>query len=72
MKKLAATSLFAATLLAALAFAEFNPSMAAEAAVKIPAPAADLVTEAGGPQEVAVFAGGCFWACRACSSTPTA
>jgi len=61
MKKLAATSLFAATLLAALAFAEFNPSMAAEAAVKIPAPTADLVTEAGAPQEVAVFAGGCFW-----------
>ena len=61
MKKLAATSLFAATLPAALAFAEFNPSMAAEAAVKIPAPTADLVTEAGAPQEVAVFAGGCFW-----------
>ena len=61
MKKLAATALTAATLVAALAFAEFNPSMAAEAAFKIPAPTADLVTEASGPQEVAVFAGGCFW-----------
>jgi len=56
-----AFTLSAATLLAALACAQFNPSVAAEAAVKIPAPGADLVTEATGPQEVAVFAGGCFW-----------
>ena len=54
-------TLGAATLLAALAYTQFNPSVAGEAAVKIPAPGADLVTEAPGPQEVAVFAGGCFW-----------
>jgi len=54
-------TLGAATLLAALAYTQFNPSVAGEAAVKIPAPDADLVTEAPGPQEVAVFAGGCFW-----------
>lgn len=56
-------ALTAAALLGALASAQFivAPSVAAEAAVMIPAPGADLVTEAGGPQEVAVFAGGCFW-----------
>ena len=49
-------------LLAAIACAQFvAPSFAGEAAVKIPAPSADLVTDAAGPQEVAVFAGGCFW-----------
>ena len=47
--------------LAALAITRFGPSVAAEVAVKIPAPSADLVTEAAGAQEVAVFAGGCFW-----------
>lgn len=47
--------------LAALAYAQLSPSAAAEAAVKIPAPSADLVTESPGAQEVAVFAGGCFW-----------
>jgi peptide-methionine (S)-S-oxide reductase len=47
--------------LAALAYAQLSPSVAAEAAVKIPAPGADLVTEAPGAQEIAVFAGGCFW-----------
>ncbi|MEO8060911.1 MAG: peptide-methionine (S)-S-oxide reductase MsrA [Burkholderiales bacterium] len=50
-----------AAVLAAVAVAQFGPSVAAEAAVMIPAPTADLVTEAGGAQEVAVFAGGCFW-----------
>jgi len=47
--------------LAVLAYAQLSASAAAEAAVKIPAPGADLVTEASGAQEVAVFAGGCFW-----------
>jgi len=47
--------------LAAVAWAHLNPSAAAEAAFRIPAPAADLVTDAKGPQETAVFAGGCFW-----------
>ncbi len=47
--------------LAALAYAQLSPGVAAEVAVKIPAPGADLVTEAAGAQEVAVFAGGCFW-----------
>ena len=56
-----AFALGAATLLAALVCAQFNPGLAAEVAVKIPAPSADLVTEASGAQEVAVFAGGCFW-----------
>ena len=50
-----------AAVLAALAITRFGPSVAAEVAVKIPAPSADLVTEAAGAQEVAVFAGGCFW-----------
>jgi len=50
-----------AAVLAALAITRFGPSVAAEVAVKIPAPSADLVTEATGAQEVAVFAGGCFW-----------
>ena len=51
-----------AAVLAAIAVAQFGPGVgAAEAAVKIPAPTADLVTEAGGAQEIAVFAGGCFW-----------
>ena len=56
-----AFSLGGALALAALATTRFSPSAAAEVAVKIPAPGADLVTEASGPQEVAVFAGGCFW-----------
>ena len=47
--------------LAVLAYAQLSASAAAEAAVKIPAPGADLVTEVSGAQEVAVFAGGCFW-----------
>ena len=50
-----------AAVLAAAAVAQFSPSVAAETAVILPAPTADLVTEAGGAQEVAVFAGGCFW-----------
>jgi peptide-methionine (S)-S-oxide reductase len=56
-----ALMLGSAAVLAAFACAQFNLSAAAEVAVKIPAPGADLVTEASGPQEVAVFAGGCFW-----------
>jgi peptide-methionine (S)-S-oxide reductase len=56
-----AFSLGAAAVLAALALARFSPSVAAEAAVKVPAPGAELVTGATGTQEVAVFAGGCFW-----------
>ena len=56
-----AFTLGAVTLLAALAYTQFNPSAASETAVKIPAPGADLVTDASGAQEVAVFAGGCFW-----------
>jgi peptide-methionine (S)-S-oxide reductase len=56
-----ALMLGSAAVLAAFSCAQFNLSAAAEVAVKIPAPGADLVTEANGPQEVAVFAGGCFW-----------
>ncbi|MEP6872794.1 MAG: peptide-methionine (S)-S-oxide reductase MsrA [Burkholderiales bacterium] len=56
-----ALSLGGALALAALATTRFSPSAAAEVAIKIPAPGADLVTEASGSQEVAVFAGGCFW-----------
>ena len=54
-------ALTGAAIVAALAGIRFSPSAAAERAVKIPAPGADLVTVAPGPQEVAVFAGGCFW-----------
>jgi peptide-methionine (S)-S-oxide reductase len=50
-----------AALVAAFAWSQFSTSLAAEVAVKIPAPTADLVTEAPGAQEIAVFAGGCFW-----------
>ena len=56
-----AFTLGGALVLAALAYTQLSPSAAAEVAVKIPAPSADLVTEAPGAQEVAVFAGGCFW-----------
>ena len=41
---------------------------AAESAVRIPPPAADA-SASSAAQETAVFAGGCFWACRRCSST---
>jgi len=37
------------------------PSFAAEAAVVIPAPTADVAPAAGGKPETAVIAGGCFW-----------
>jgi peptide-methionine (S)-S-oxide reductase len=47
--------------LATLAYVQLSTSAAAETAVKIPPPSADLVTESPGAQEVAVFAGGCFW-----------
>ena len=47
----------AACVLAAAALP--SPSLAAEDAVIIPAPASDL--PGGGASEVAVFAGGCFW-----------
>ena len=56
-----ALTLAGALALTALAYTQLSPSTAAEMAVKIPAPGADLVTEASGSQEVAVFAGGCFW-----------
>jgi peptide-methionine (S)-S-oxide reductase len=39
----------------------FTRGLAAESAVKVPAPSADLVTDAKGPQDSVVFAGGCFW-----------
>jgi peptide-methionine (S)-S-oxide reductase len=51
----------AALLIAVLAFGVVRSAAAGEAAVKIPAPTADLVTEAGATPETAVFAGGCFW-----------
>ncbi len=54
-------SLGAMALIAGVALFEFRGSFAAEGATRIPAPTADLVTDAKGPQEVAVFAGGCFW-----------
>ncbi len=58
-------ALAGAAVLAAFAVAKFGPSVAAETAVVIPAPTADLVTESTGAQEVAVFAGGCFWGVQA-------
>lgn len=54
-------ALTTATLLGALASVAFSSSVAAETAVKIPAPSADLRTDASASQEIAVFAGGCFW-----------
>ncbi len=51
----------AMALVASVAVFQFRGSFAAEGATRIPAPTADLVTDAKAPQEVAVFAGGCFW-----------
>ncbi len=53
--------LAAMALVAGAALVQFRGSFAAEGATRIPAPAADLVTDAKAPQETAVFAGGCFW-----------
>lgn len=50
-----------AALIAAIGLLQVRGSFASEEAVIIPAPAANLVTDAAGSQEVAVFAGGCFW-----------
>ena len=52
-------ALGAVALLAAAAAFKIAPSMAAENAVVIPAPADDLATAAA--TETAVLAGGCFW-----------
>jgi len=51
---------WATVVMLALGALHFNTSAAAEAAVKIPAPAADDTASAAGVQ-TAVFAGGCFW-----------
>ncbi|MDW5444112.1 peptide-methionine (S)-S-oxide reductase MsrA [Polaromonas sp. SM01] len=40
---------------------QVHPSLAAEAAVSIPAPADDLVATPAAAVETAVLAGGCFW-----------
>lgn len=50
-----------ALLIAAACLLPFRGSFASEEAVIVPAPAADLVTDGKGPQDVAIFAGGCFW-----------
>jgi peptide-methionine (S)-S-oxide reductase len=50
-------------MLAAGSYLATSSSSAAEKAVKLPAPAFDL--PAGGAQQTAVFAGGCFWGVQA-------
>ncbi|MES2185571.1 MAG: peptide-methionine (S)-S-oxide reductase MsrA [Pseudomonadota bacterium] len=55
-------SLLVAGVLAVSAWAFFGgTSMAAEEAVKLPAPAVDTPVDVVSGQETAVFAGGCFW-----------
>jgi len=54
------TALGAAGLLAGFAALRMVPTMAAERAVELPAPAQDL-GDAGATTATAVFAGGCFW-----------
>ncbi len=51
--------------LAVSAWAFLGSSVAAEKAVKLPAPVLDMPTSAPGPRETAVFAGGCFWGVQA-------
>lgn len=41
------------------------PALAAEGAVKIPAPALDQVVPADAPLDTAILAGGCFWGVQA-------
>ena len=48
-------------LLAGATLWQAMPSVAAEAAVVIPAPAEDMAASAGSGPETAVLAGGCFW-----------
>ena len=57
------TKLLAAGALAVSAWTFLAPSLAAEQAVKLPAPAQDLPATA--PTATAVFAGGCFWGVQA-------
>ena len=57
------TKLLAAGALAVAAWTFLAPSLAAEQAVKLPAPAQDLPATA--PTASAVFAGGCFWGVQA-------
>jgi peptide-methionine (S)-S-oxide reductase len=56
-----ALGLAAAAIAVMFAGLHLTGSLAAESAVAVPAPGADLLTDAAGPQETAVFAGGCFW-----------
>jgi hypothetical protein len=60
----------------------FSGNLAAETAFKIPPPAVDMKdlpatapatgAPAPGAHQTLVLAGGCFWGCRPCSSTPAA
>ena len=54
-------ALAAVALLGGAAVWHVMPSLAAEAAVVIPAPAEDLAATPGTAPETAVIAGGCFW-----------
>ncbi|CAN7750458.1 peptide-methionine (S)-S-oxide reductase MsrA [Variovorax sp. LjRoot84] len=54
-------ALAALALLGGMAVWHAMPSLAAEAAVVIPAPAEDLAAAPGAASETAVIAGGCFW-----------
>jgi peptide-methionine (S)-S-oxide reductase len=55
--------IFAGAAIAAAAWGFAGTGIAAEKAVKIPPPAADVTVSA--PTETAVFAGGCFWGVQA-------
>ena len=57
--------LLTGALLLAGAGLRFTSSVAAESAVKIPPPAADIAAGTQAAQEKAVFAGGCFWGVQA-------
>ncbi|MEO5607141.1 MAG: peptide-methionine (S)-S-oxide reductase, partial [Polaromonas sp.] len=47
------------------AWAVLSTGVAAENAVKLPAPALDMPAATQGTRETAVFAGGCFWGVQA-------
>jgi peptide-methionine (S)-S-oxide reductase len=64
-RSFSALNLLRAALLVPLAGLTMNAAWAAEAAVTIPAPAADAAAPAGAGLQTIVLAGGCFWGVQA-------